>query len=99
MNATLSKEVFRIINKWDPLELIPLTSQKEYEFEVEEILHSVNPKMSINQIEGILDKVFIDYFEELYDPDPTSRREAAESLYQLSPAPLFSSRSRASKEV
>lgn len=66
----ITKDVLReVINEWDPIDLLSIAPDDEYDPEINEILKTVTGiEVDTEQLANILQKVFIQYFnEELFN--------------------------------
>lgn len=55
----------KIIDKWDPIDLLYFTPKDEYDFEIKRILSSISHDATIETLGSFVYKVFIDSFGEI----------------------------------
>lgn len=83
----ITKDVLRVvINEWDPIDLLSIAPEDEYDPEINEILKIVTGiEVDTEQLATILQKVFIQYFnEELFDKGLSECELIANRILNLS---------------
>jgi Domain of unknown function (DUF1871) len=58
--------VKRVIDKWDPVDLLSHAPDDEYDPEIREITRMMNPSQTPEELAKIIENVFVDYFGDSY---------------------------------
>lgn len=83
----ITKEVLReVINEWDPIDLLSIAPEDEYDPEINEILKIVTGiEVDTEQLAIILQEVFIQYFnEDLFNKGLSECEMIANKILDLS---------------
>ena len=60
----MNKDIIKIINEWDPIDLFPLAPNNEYEAEAEKIIKFIDDKknVSVGLLASTINTIFLNAF-------------------------------------